>query len=235
MIVEDESINDIDAWLKLLLKHNYLKFTYEYDKHSVNFLDVTNSLDDQNNLCTTIFSKPMSRHLYLHASSNHPIHLKNSLFYSQGLRIIRICSNKENCKQNLLCLYDKFKERGYRVNTLNSTLEKLLTIDRKVALCPNGTLLQNYLSIHNPDILEKYKLTQRTPKQPIADSTTYAIFPFYGCIYDYKNIIINCISNHIHSHTEKDATSSALHKAVLDSQIQVVFKRTSSLKDKLKM
>lgn len=235
MIVENEKITDMDDWLKNLLKHRYLKFTYEHDCHSINFLDVTISLDDHNNLCTTVFSKPMSRHLYLHANSNHPIHLKNSLFYSQGLRIIRICSNVDNCKHNLLCLYDKFKERGYNVNTLNYTLEKLFTIDRNVALYPKGALLQNYLSIHNPHILVKYKPPQRTPKQPMTDNTTYAIFPFYECIKDYKSIIINSILNHIHTYSERNATNTALHKAVQDCIIQVVFKRTSSLKDKLKI
>ncbi len=234
MIVDNENVNDMDSWLHNLLKHRYLKFTYEHSNLSVNFLDVSISLNKENNLCTTIFSKPMSRHLYLHSQSNHPSHLKNSLFYSQGLRVIRICSNKEDSVKNLLCLLEKFKMRGYKVKKLNSTLDTLLKIDRSQALFPKGTLLKNYLAIHNPTVLTKYKETLKESRQPINDNTTYAIFPFYECISNYKDIIVDNITEHMNIHKHDESANSAQHKAH-QTQLQVVFKRTHSLKEKLKI
>lgn len=234
MIVDNETINDMDSWLRNLFNHRYLKFTHEYSNSSVNFLDVTISLDKDNNLCTTIFSKPMSRHLYLHSHSNHPTHLKNSLFYSQGLRVIRICSSKEDCMNNLLCLFEKFKMRGYNVHKLNSTLDNLLKIERSHALYPKGTLLRNYLSIHNPAILTKYTHHSNQIKQPMNENVTFAIFPFYECISNYKDIIVDNITEHMNIHKPTESANSASHKAH-NTQLQVVFKRTPCLKEKLKI
>lgn len=234
MIVDNENINDMDSWLRNLLKHRYLKFTYEYNSLSVNFLDVSISLDKDNNLCTTIFSKPMSRHLYLHSQSNHPTHLKNSLFYSQGLRVIRICSSEEDSKKNLLSLFEKFKMRGYSIQKLNNTLDSLLKIDRSQAIFPKGILLRNYLAIHNPAILTKYTKPDKENRQPIKDNVTFAIFPYYECIPNFKDIILDNIAQHMNIHKPNESANSAQHTTP-STHIQVVFKRTQSLKEKLKI
>ena len=198
MILECEGINDLDAYLNNMLIHRYLKFTFEHSFNTVNFLDVTISLGSNNFLCTTIYSKPMSRHQYLHSKSNHPPHLKNSLFYSQGLRAIRICSDRNDCENILQNMYNKFVTRGYNICKLNETLVKLLQISRDIVLCPKGAMLQKYLAVHNPEILVKYNAIQPDKELPAnINTTTYAIFPFYNCVNMYKQLVEENIVSHI--------------------------------------
>src|SRR3989442_808789 len=112
MLVESENIDDMNLWLESKLKHNYLKFTFEFSDTSINFLDIKVILLNDK-LSTDLFVKPMSRHKFLHATSNHPKHLKDSLFYSQGLRIIKICSDL-SVRNEMLCQpMAKFKNRWY--------------------------------------------------------------------------------------------------------------------------
>ena len=71
--------------------HPTIKFTSEYSTDSINFLDV-NVIRRGDTLLTDLFVKPTDTHQYLEASSCHPIHCKNSIPYSQALRLNRICS-----------------------------------------------------------------------------------------------------------------------------------------------
>lgn len=64
MIVDCDEIDNLDDWLKDMLHHSYLKFTFEHSFTHINFLDVTVSLTAQNKISTTIVSKPMPRHQY---------------------------------------------------------------------------------------------------------------------------------------------------------------------------
>ena len=72
-----------------------IKFTHEISTNSVNFLDTTVLKDRQGNISTDVYQKPTDTHPYLHWTSAHPPHLKQSIPYSQALRLRRICSYTE--------------------------------------------------------------------------------------------------------------------------------------------
>ena len=79
---------------KLNLVHPTIKFTVEWSRESVTFLD-TRVIREGNHLIIDLYTKPTNTHQYLHQHSCHPPHGKASIAYSQALRIRRICS-KEN-------------------------------------------------------------------------------------------------------------------------------------------
>ena len=58
-----------------------LKFTYESSKKKVAFLDLNVSLEN-GCITTDLYTKSTDCHQYLHCSSVHPDHLKNSIIYS---------------------------------------------------------------------------------------------------------------------------------------------------------
>ena len=76
--------------------HDKIKFTHEFRKESINFLDTTVKIDTTRELYTTLYEKPTDTHLYLHYTSAHhkPCHAKGH--YGQFLSIRRICTKSED-------------------------------------------------------------------------------------------------------------------------------------------
>ena len=70
-----------------------LKFTFECDSNSINFLDLNVTLNN-GELTTSVYIKPTDCHQYLHYGSSHPDHIKRSIIYSQTLRERHLCSFK---------------------------------------------------------------------------------------------------------------------------------------------
>ena len=92
--------------------HPSLKFTYEYSRTKVNFFDVVVEIDAGQLISSPSF-KSTDCHQYLHYESSHPAHVKRSIVYSQGLRIKRICSRKEDFEKHLQDLPSLLRNRAY--------------------------------------------------------------------------------------------------------------------------
>ena len=83
---------ELEKFLEFLnCYHPTIKFTANYLREEINFLDVSaRKKNDQ--LVTGLYIKPKDTHQYLHASSCHVYHSKKSTPYSQALHLNRICS-----------------------------------------------------------------------------------------------------------------------------------------------
>ena len=90
----------------------HIKFTYGFDEEHISFLDLKVRLWD-GKLTTDLHEKPTDRHQYLHYTSGHPNHTKQSIVYSQTLRLSRICSYKNDFEKNLEEMKSWFWVRGY--------------------------------------------------------------------------------------------------------------------------
>ncbi len=73
--------------------HPTIKFKSYISPTSTHFLDVTFTLNNNNNLSTNLYVQPTDTHQYLLPSSAHPKHDKHSIPYSLAIRLRRICSN----------------------------------------------------------------------------------------------------------------------------------------------
>ena len=78
----------------------------------MDFLDVT-TYRKGNKIFSRLFCKPTDSHSYLEFNSCHPPQNKNSIPYSQFLRIRRNCTEWEDFLQNGLKLSAYFSIRGY--------------------------------------------------------------------------------------------------------------------------
>ena len=74
--------------------HQNIKFTTDWSKASINFKDITTSIQE-GVIETDLYVKPMDSHQYLLPSSCHPFYCKKVMPYSQTLRLKTICSNDE--------------------------------------------------------------------------------------------------------------------------------------------
>ena len=89
-----------------------LKYTWEISETSLAFLDIKVSING-NGLRTSVHYKPTDSHSYLLHSSSHPSHVKNSIPYSQFLRLRRLCSDDSDFSNKSQEMCQFFEKRGY--------------------------------------------------------------------------------------------------------------------------
>ena len=114
--------------------HPTIKFTAEYSRAKINFLDVT-VIKKGNQLVTDLYIKPTDTHQYLHASLCHVSHCKKSIPFSQVLRL-----NNKSCSENVF--FDKRchelevwpKEKGYNDKLVREQVLKTRTLSRSEVL-----------------------------------------------------------------------------------------------------
>ena len=107
--------------------HPALKYTCEISDTSLAFLDIKVSVEG-NGLFTSVHYKPTDSHSYLLYSSSHPSHIKNSIPYSQFLRLRSFCS--EDYKMEMCVFFD---ERGYPASVVQAGHHRAKEIDRQSA------------------------------------------------------------------------------------------------------
>ena len=112
---------------------NNIQFTYMYSKTSVQFLDVM-TYRSKNEIKTDLYVKPTDSHSYLEYSSCHPMNMKNSIPYSQFLRLRRNCSDWTKFISHSLQLVTYFELRGYPTPLLHTELTKVNTLLRAECL-----------------------------------------------------------------------------------------------------
>ena len=85
-------------------------------------------------LCTSVHYKPTDSHSYLLYSSSHPSHVKNSIPYSQFLRLRRLCSDDSDfsSKSEEMCQF--FEKRGYPVSVVKAGHHRAEQFDRESSL-----------------------------------------------------------------------------------------------------
>ena len=116
--------------------HPTIKFTFEYSKSCIPFLDTVVYVDNNRQLQTTIHRKPTDRTCLLHYSSHHPEHVKQSIIYTQALRYCTIISDDRNLETELHTLCRVFLARGYPLRVICQQFQKALTFPRHTLIQP---------------------------------------------------------------------------------------------------
>ena len=80
---------------------------------------------------TTLYRKPTDQQAFLFAKSEHPRSLKNSIPYSQALRLKTICSKSTEFDKNCAIIKQKFLDRQYIEEVLDEQIKKVDRIERK--------------------------------------------------------------------------------------------------------
>jgi hypothetical protein len=114
-----------------------IKFTMESSETSVSFLDTRVKIVE-NRIQTDLYSKPTDSHSYLLYDSAHPQRCKDSIPYSQFLRVRRICSMEEDCRDHILTLTCHFMGRGYPMKLLEEAATEVHRLDRALLLRKAG-------------------------------------------------------------------------------------------------
>ena len=127
----EHSENKLRSFVDKINKvHPTIKFTAEWSKTSINFLDVTVSLIE-GLIETDFYVKPTDIHQYLQSSSCHPFHCKKGIPYSQTLRSNRICSKTNSFDKRFSDLERFLLERGHSSKLVRKEVLRERKIPRK--------------------------------------------------------------------------------------------------------
>ena len=118
--------------------NEHLRFTATFSKTEIQFLDVV--IKNKNGyLVSDLYTKPTDRYSYLNYQSCHPKSVKDSIPYSQFLRIRRNCSIWTDYLRHSTTLAFHLQKRGYPLDLVIRSL-------RKVGKESQKSLLQNNVS-----------------------------------------------------------------------------------------
>ena len=158
-----ESLNTFMEHLNA--SHNTIKFTAESSTSSVNFLDISISVNDHHDLITSLYTKPTDSHNYLLYSSEHLRHLLRGIPYSQFLRVRRICTNIIDFRQHALVLATHFVRRGYPKHLVKAALIKAELKNRSSILNKQRDKIESKTPLVNKD-QSFYLVVTHNPKNP---------------------------------------------------------------------
>ena len=106
------------------------------DANQIEFLDTIVKIEN-GKLSTSLYTKPTDKHMYLNQKSSHPTKTKESIPYSQAIRLKRICSNQEDYQHQKLKLRHYLRKRGYSGKVLDRQFTRADRIRREDLLKPN--------------------------------------------------------------------------------------------------
>lgn len=183
--------------------HPNFKFTINYSKLEIPFLDVK-VCKINNNLETTLYTKPTDKKLYLNYLSEHTEHIKKSIPFSQMLRLKRIISSESELNFHLDKMTVNFINRKYPLSILTTARNRLTSIDRPILLKykPKINTSDNLIliQVYNNKLIKNNILKKRLAK--LWDSLTIRnplfknIWPKYPMIVfkngkNIKNMLIS--------------------------------------------
>lgn len=134
----NKSITELhDYFNRLNHFHKNFKFTLNFSLTDIPFLDIK-VIKSYNSLGwflkTTLYTKPTDRKLYLDFNSEHTIHIKNSIPFSQMLHLKGIISDPNMLNTELDIMTKNFIKRNYPLNILTEAKNKLRGINRRELL-----------------------------------------------------------------------------------------------------
>ena len=109
--------------------HDSIKLDFNYLKTQIHFLDITITKASTGKLLTTLYKKKIDRQSYLHRKSKHPETHKQSIPYSQALRLKIICTREEDFTDQSKALTNRLVKRGYNENEIKQEISKTFTTE----------------------------------------------------------------------------------------------------------
>ena len=92
-------------------KHKTIKFEFQISPRKMLFLDKMVYKKENNNIQTILYRKPTDQQAFLRAKSEHSRSLRNSISYSQALRLEKIYSTTIEFDKNCAIIKHKFLDR----------------------------------------------------------------------------------------------------------------------------
>lgn len=130
-----ETIQPFVDWLNNV--NSSIRFTYENNKTSVNFLDTTVYVTPQQTLATKPLIKSTDMNSYLHFSSFHLRHLHVNIPFGQFLRLKRNSTSSGDFLIHSKRMSQQFINRGYPLGIVKAVVDKSESRERTTLFTRN--------------------------------------------------------------------------------------------------
>ena len=103
--------------------------TWEFSERSksIDFMDMTISINISNKIETALFEKQLNLHLYIPPHSAHPPGLLPGIVYGTLFRIFTLCLTEEDKLQRTKVFFQRLIARGYKGNDIRTLFHKAIT------------------------------------------------------------------------------------------------------------
>eukprot|EP00794_Sanderia_malayensis_P002763 gene2763-3196_t len=122
--------------------HPALEFTWKITENSLPFLDILLTINNES-IATSIYYKETDAHSFLDYNSSHHTKCKDSIPYSQLLRLRRICSDDADFKEKALQMISYFQKNNYPANVTSAALNQVNKLSQNDALLHSGKKSSN--------------------------------------------------------------------------------------------
>ena len=106
--------------------------TWQISETSIAFLNIKFSIQNDG-VSTSVYYKPTEPHSYLLHSSSHPNPVKNSIPFSQFLRLRRLCSDEFDFSNKSEVMLPFFKNRDFPDSVVKTTQQRAGTTNQQSA------------------------------------------------------------------------------------------------------
>ena len=129
------------------VKNSDFNFTSDISVKSVNFLDITITLEKDKTLSTNVYRHPAKVPVYTHNQSCQSDNVKKSIIKSSCLRFRRICSSLNNYDKACKELQNNLVHRGHQLQQIQHTIKEVRNIERETLLArkPKDISPSNYV------------------------------------------------------------------------------------------
>lgn len=110
--------------------HKNILVELRYSDSELEFLDVLTKVEN-NEITSDLYEKETNSHSYLHASSSHPQHIKNSIAYGLSVRAKRICAQEKDFKKHQQEIIQHMTKCGHNRKQVIKQVNRVNTIQRK--------------------------------------------------------------------------------------------------------
>ncbi len=115
--------------------HPSIKFTFEYSKEQITFLDTRVKIDETSKtVFTDLYTKDTDTHNYLHYTSAHPAHCKTGGPFGEFFRIRRNCHKLTDFDRHANARMTDYIRWGYPKTDIEGAKDKARQTKRETAL-----------------------------------------------------------------------------------------------------
>lgn len=168
--------------------HPAVEVTHNISETSETFLDLEVYIENDQ-IKTTIHYKPTDAHAYLRYDSHHPEACKNSIPYSQLLRLRRICATEDNFLREAQVMMDFFLKRGYPKAIVQEARDKVRYLNRQDTLMQSDSTVATKI----PLVLTFHPVSKKIASIVQKNARLLARDEEVGTLF--KNNILTCFKN----------------------------------------